>query len=127
MARLVQIVVDCTTPSSLARFWAAALDGFEVRGYDDAEIDRLARLGLTPETDPVVLVDGPDLEICFQKADVEQRTKKPMHFDIRATNWAEETERLIALGATVNERFASHVWMRDPEGNDFCLVDGNRG
>jgi hypothetical protein len=52
MARLTQLVVDSRTPASLARFWATALDDFEIRPYDDAEIARLAEMGRTPETDP---------------------------------------------------------------------------
>lgn len=60
MAQLSPIVIDCERPALLARFWAAALDGFEVRRYDDAEVARLGALGFTPETDPTVIVDGPD-------------------------------------------------------------------
>jgi hypothetical protein len=29
----------------------------------------------------------------------------------------------VGFGATIRERFDSHTWMRDPEGNDFCVVD----
>src|ERR1044071_4396962 len=56
---LVAIVLDCRHAASLARFWATAL-GWSVRPYDDAEVVRLAGLGLTPETDPQVAVDAPD-------------------------------------------------------------------
>ena len=122
MARLTQIVVDCEVPSALARFWAAALDGFEVRPYDDAEIARLAALGHTPETDPTVIVDGPGLELCFQQVATERRSKTPIHFDITATDRHAEVQRLAALGATVREQFDDHTWMLDPEGNDFCVV-----
>lgn len=123
MARLRQIVVDCETPSVLARFWAAALDGFEVRAYDDAEIARLAGLGFTPDTDPSVIVDGPHVEICFQQVEVERRAKMPMHLDVEAIDRDAEVERLIMLGATVVERFDGHTWMRDLAGNDFCVAD----
>lgn len=34
-------MIDAVKPSALARFWAAALDGFAVRSYDAAEIARL--------------------------------------------------------------------------------------
>ena len=122
MARLKQIVVDCQTPSSLARFWAAALDEFEIRPYDDDEIARLASLGYTPETDPAVILDGPRLEICFQKAEPAPRSKTPVHLDIEATDRHAEVDRLIALGATIKERFDGHTWMLDPDGNDFCVV-----
>jgi hypothetical protein len=36
----------------------------------------------------------------------------------------EEAERLVALGATVVERFAGITVMRDPEGNEFCVELG---
>src|SRR4051794_15861908 len=56
---LREIVFDCERPSLLARFWAAVLDGYRVRPYDEQEIARLAAIGLSPETDPTVLMDGP--------------------------------------------------------------------
>jgi hypothetical protein len=126
MGSLRQVVVDCEKLSSLARFWAAALDDFVVRPYDDEEVARLAVLGYTPETDPGVIVDGPDLEICFQKVDLEPRSKTPVHFDIESADWLAEIERLTSLGATVKERFEARAWMRDPEGNDFCIVADDR-
>jgi hypothetical protein len=49
MARLKDIVIDADHPAALARFWAAALDGYEIAPYDDEEVARLAGLGLTPE------------------------------------------------------------------------------
>jgi hypothetical protein len=123
MARLEQIVVDCHHPARLAHFWAAVLDDFEVRAYDDAEVARLAALGLTPDTDPVVVLDGPHVEICFQKVDPPPVTKKPLHLDVATGDRASEIRRLVSLGASVRERFERHTWMRDPEGNDFCVVD----
>ena len=126
MGVLKQVVIDCEKPSSLARFWAAALDDFDVRPYDDEEVARLAALGYTPETDPNVLVDGPCLEICFQRVGLEPRSKTPVHFEVAATDWRAEVERLMSLGATVKEWFEAHAWMRDPEGNDFCVVPRDR-
>ena len=123
MAHLRQLVFDCQHPAPLARFWAAALEGFEIRPYDDVEIARLAALGLTPETDPVVILDGPMLELCFQKVDVPATRKNPLHPDLQADDRHAEVARLIALGASVKEQFESHTWMRDPEGNDFCVTD----
>ena len=125
MGTLRQVVIDCEKPSVLARFWAAALDDFDIRPYDDEEVARLAALGYTPETDPGVIVDGPHLEICFQKVDLERRSKTPVHFDIETADLLFEIGRLMHLGATVKERFEGRVWMRDPEGNDFCVVAGD--
>lgn len=57
------IVFDARHPASIARFWAAALDDYEVAPYDDAELDRLHGLGIRdPEDDTTVLVEaGPGL------------------------------------------------------------------
>jgi hypothetical protein len=123
MARLHQIVVDCWHPAALARFWSAALDGFEVLPYDDEEIARLAALGLTPETDTCVIVAGSGLELCFQQVDLAHIAKNPVHVDVSTPNREREVNRLVELGATVAERFADHTWMHDPEGNDFCVTD----
>jgi len=123
MARLVQLVVDSREPSSLARFWAAALDDFELRAYDDDEIARLASNGRTPATDPCVILDGSMLEICFQEIEVPAMRKRPMHIDIETSSRINERGRLVSLGASIVQEFETHTWMRDPEGNDFCLTD----
>lgn len=123
MGTLKQIVVDCRHPARLARFWADALEGFEVLAYDDAEVARLAELGLTPETDPCVIVIGPALELGFQQVDVEDVAKKPLHLDLSAASRMDEVERLVRLGATVKQEFDDHTWLLDPEGNDFCVTD----
>ncbi len=123
MPRLVQIVVDCHHPAGLARFWARALDGFEIRAYDEVEIERLAALGFTPETDPTGLVDGPAFELCFQRIEqLGESGKRRLHFDIATEHLNRHVVELIDGGATVVQRFDSHVWMRDPEGNDFCVT-----
>lgn len=123
MGTLKQVVVDCRHPARLARFWADALDGFEVLAYDDAEIARLAELGLTPETDPCVIVIGPGLELGFQQVDVEDVAKNPLHLDLSAASRKSEVDRLVRLGATVKHEFDDHTWLLDPEGNDFCVTD----
>ncbi len=115
-------MVDCRHPARLARFWAAALDDFELLPYDDDEIARLARLGLTPDTDTCVVVISSGLELCFQQVDVSPTPKKSLHLDICSTSRSSEVHRLVALGATVREDFEEHTWMLDPEGNDFCVT-----
>jgi hypothetical protein len=123
MGTLKQIVIDCRHPARLARFWAEALDGFEVLTYDDAEIERLAALGFTPETDPCVILVGPGLELAFQQVDVPDLGKKPLHLDLGASSRSSEVKRLVELGATVKQEFDDHTWLLDPEENDFCVTD----
>src|SRR5690606_32727159 len=82
MGRIHEIVFDCDKPAKLAAFWAELLDGYTIRDYDEAEMARLAALGLTPETDPTVMVDGPGPSICFQNVDGRRYDNNRVHFDI---------------------------------------------
>jgi hypothetical protein len=69
-------------------------------------------------------MDGPMLELCFQQVDGPAIAKNPLlHPDLAAADRRAEVVRLTALGATVTEQFGTHTWMRDPEGNDFCVTD----
>jgi hypothetical protein len=121
--RIKEIVVDSADPPSLARFWAAALEGYEVRAYDEEEIARLAALGLTPETDPTVLVDGPGPSLCFHTMAKPQLPRSPIHLDVVGGARAEEVARLTALGASVRDERDGYTVMLDPEGNPFCVQD----
>jgi hypothetical protein len=123
VAKIRDIVVDCEKPSALARFWAAALDDYDIRPYDDEEIERLAGLGLTPETDPGVFVDGPGPDLCFQLVPEGKTTKNRLHLEITAADRLKEVERLLSLGASINQEFEDHTVMQDPEGNEFCIID----
>lgn len=123
MGKIQEIVFDCDKPSRLAQFWAGLLDGYQVRDYDEAEIARLAALGFTPETDPTVMVDGPGPSICFQNVEGRRYDNNRVHFDIEVTDRPAEVERLKELGAEPVRVLPTYTVMRDPEGNQFCLVD----
>ena len=121
MARL-EIVIDSLNPPSLARFWAQALEGYRVRPYDDAEIARLAALGLTPETDPNVAVDGDGPTLWFQQTSTQKTGRNRVHLDIRCEDPEAEVRRLSGLGARLRDEHEGHRVMLDPEGNEFCLI-----
>lgn len=123
MGMIHEIVFDCDKPAVLARFWADLLDGYEVRPYDAEEIARLAALGLTPETDTTVMVDGPGPSICFQNVDGRVYDNNRVHLDIETKDRSAEVERLKEAGATLDRVLPTYTVMRDPEGNQFCLVD----
>ena len=123
MARLSDIVIDCSHPASLARFWAAALDGYEVAPYDDDEIERLRSLGITDlEDDPAVLVEGPGPRLFFQRVPEQRGAKNRVHLDLVTADVDGEVTRLVSLGSSIVETFGSHVWLADPQGNDFCVT-----
>ena len=121
MARLGDITFDCRHPASLARFWAAALDGYEVAPYDDAEIERLRGLGIDDlEDDPSVLVQGPagSPRLWFQRVPEPKTVKNRVHLDIVG-----DVDHLVSLGASVLDRHADGlVVLADPEGNELCVV-----
>ncbi len=120
---LVAIVLDCQRPAPLARFWAAAL-GWQVRPYDEAEVARLAGLGLTPETDPHVAVDAPGgaLTLWLDEVPEPRRGKNRMHLDIRVRDGV-HLEELLALGARVLHRHPDWWTLADPEGNEFDVLN----
>ncbi|MFD7366451.1 VOC family protein [Nocardiopsis alba] len=146
MALDYQIVMDCADPIALAGFWAEAL-GYE-REDNSALIDHVVAQGLAGEDD-YTLLDGrkawvaisvirhPDdpvhgftgaglgRRVLFQRVPEPKTVKNRVHLDLRVgpERRAEEVARLEELGATVvaevEEPGASHVTMRDPEGNEF--------
>ena len=128
MARIHDLVFDCHRPSSLARFWAGALDAYEIAPYDDAEIERLREMGIDDiEDDPSVLLEAPgaDLRLCFQLVPEPKAVKNRVHLDLRCDDAKAETARLVALGARVlSTTGPSPDWvvLADPEGNEFCLA-----
>ena len=118
-----EIVVDAHTPSRLAQFWAQVLPGYSIRPYDAGEISRLASIGLTPETDTGVPIDGGGPTIWFQKSLSRTTQRNRIHFDISRGPRSVEVERLQNLGASIRDEHQNHTVMLDPEGNQFCVFD----
>jgi hypothetical protein len=126
MATIGDVVFDAAHPASLARFWAAALDGYAVAPYDDEELERLRAKGINdPEDDPTVLVEPatPGAPRLFFNLVPEPKTvKNRVHLDLRAADVEGEVARLIGLGATELARAENWVVLADPEGNEFDVV-----
>ncbi len=126
MAHLHDIVVDCRHPASAARFWAAALDGYEVAPYDEAEMARLRANGIYDvEDDPTVLVeraDGTGPRLFFQLVPEPKTVKNRVHLDLLADDPDVEVRRLIDLGARVLAEHDGFLVLADPEGNEFCVA-----
>ncbi|WDR05065.1 VOC family protein [Devosia rhodophyticola] len=123
MGSIQEIVFDCENPANLANFWAEILEGYHVRDFDQVAVDRLAALGFNPETDTAVFADGPGPSMCFQNVEGRRYDNNRVHFDILVQDRAEEVERLTAAGAAVVQMLPTYAVLRDPEGNQFCLVD----
>jgi len=124
MARLHDVVIDSRHPASIARFWAALLDGYQVAPYDEAELARLRDTGIfDPEDDPNVLVEaaGTLPRIFFQLVPEPKTVKNRVHLDLRCDRVEDEVERVLELGASIVAQYDDHVVLRDPEFNEFCL------
>jgi hypothetical protein len=134
MARIKDVVFDSARPASIARFWAQALDGYQVAPYDDAELSRLRALGINDiGDDPTVLVEpvpaGGDARtsaprLFFQLVPESKVVKNRIHLDISADNVAAEVDRLASLGALVVAVHERWTTMADPDGNEFCVTRG---
>jgi len=127
MATIHDVIIDARHPASLARFWAAALDGYEVAPYDDAELARLRSLGVDdPEDDPTVLVEAPGRtpRLWLVRVPEPKTVKNRVHLDLRADDPEAEAARLEALGATrcAEQPNDDVIAFLDPEGNELCLL-----
>lgn len=127
MAVLHDVVFDSHHPASLARFWAAVLDGYDMAPYDHAELERLRSLGIEDvDDDPTVLVESPGQHprFWFQKVPEAKTVKNRVHLDLRADDSAAELARLQELGAVLDDvQPNDHVFvLKDPQGNEFCVL-----
>jgi hypothetical protein len=108
------VVLDCTSPRSMARFWGAAMDWTVHEVTDDHARLRSAK-GV-----------GPYLE--FLRTPDAKTVKNRIHLDLRpypGDDHAAEAARLRSLGAADVDLGQGDVpWtvLADPEGNEFCLL-----
>lgn len=103
------LCIDCHDAPMLARFWADLLGG-------TVEIDT--------DSDAIVRAPGGIRLDFLQVPDVKQG-KNRLHIDLAASEVGAATEQAIALGATLAEDvYDGGRWqvLRDPEGNEFCLL-----
>ncbi|MFJ6669487.1 VOC family protein [Actinosynnema sp. NPDC091369] len=112
--RITELVLDCTDPEELARFWCEVL-GFRVLSRDD---DGGVEIGREGEFPTIVL-----------NAAAEPKAQElRLHVDVNATDRDQEAElaRLLALGARHADvgqgDDVSWYVLQDPEGNEFCLL-----
>jgi hypothetical protein len=79
----------------------------------------------TPQPPPRNLV----IRVLLQRTDDEKVSKERMHLDLETDDIEAEVQRLEALGATrydhQQERGFDFWVMRDPWGNEFCVLHPN--
>lgn len=110
------VVVNVQDMDRAVRFWTAAL-GYERR---EAEWDPEFQMLLDPA--------GRRLPVSLQLTDSGPREPVRVHLDLYTDDQDGQVERLVALGATRVESWpypddADFVVLRDPDGNEFCVID----
>ena len=111
------MAIDAQQPQVIAEFWCAVL-GWVVHEIED---DVVWCIGPADGSWPGIDV-GPTLDM--------KSGKNRLHLDLRAdgVSTEEELERLLALGARKVDvgqgADASWTVLADPEGNEFCLLQG---
>ena len=111
-SRLYSIVIDAHDPGKLARFWAEALQ-YEIAFESEDEV-ALEPRGETKEP-----------ALVFLPVPEAKSVKNRLHIDLAPDDQGAEVERLTELGAVpadIGQGDVSWVVMRDPEGNEFCVL-----
>ncbi len=102
------ITLDARDTRALAQWWQGLLGG-------DIRIDQ----------DGDVFLEAGPLPLLFLQNDDPKAGKNRMHLDLRVGDYDAAVARALALGATpADEVYRGDAWrvLRDPEGNEFCLI-----
>jgi Glyoxalase-like domain len=110
--RFTELILDAHDPKAQAHFWG------EVLGWHASEREGVHLL-MPPN--PAIPV------IAFVAVPEEKSVKNRLHMDVSPTDRTrdEEVERLLGLGATpadIGQGDVDWVVLRDPEGNEFCVL-----
>jgi hypothetical protein len=109
VAGIAALAIDCADPPALADWWRRLLGG-------TVELD---------DDGIATLVEPGGLHIDFGRVPEAKRVKNRLHLDLRTSDLDAATGQALALGATrADDVYDGGRWqvMRDPEGNEFCLL-----
>ncbi|WP_402463849.1 VOC family protein [Isoptericola aurantiacus] len=116
--RISELVLDCTDPELLARFWC------DVLGYVELDRDEGA-IEIGP---PGTGFGGLQPTLILSPGSDPRAAKLPLHIDVNPVDRDQEAEleRLLAIGARPADvgQSGDEPWhvLADPEGNEFCLL-----
>ena len=110
------VVINVRDMERAVTFWSAAL------GYRPREAD------CDPEFMMLQHPPGSWMPVSLQLSDQPPRSPGRVHLDLYASEQAKQVARLTALGATPADDWpypddADFVVLRDPDGNEFCVID----
>jgi hypothetical protein len=102
------VCVDSADPPALAAWWQRLLGG-------EAHVD----------TDGDVALNTGTVRLLFLAVPESKRGKNRLHVDLRATDFDSAVEAALTLGARrADDVYDGPRWqvLRDPEGNEFCIL-----
>jgi hypothetical protein len=105
---LEQLCVDCADPAGLSSWWQSLIGGER-----------------TTDDDGDVHLDGGLFSLLFIEVPEPKAVKNRLHLDLRADNFDQAVDHALAIGATAaDDIHVSERWrvLRDPEGNEFCIL-----
>jgi hypothetical protein len=106
---IAALAMDCTDPPGLAHWWRRLLGGtVEVQPHGEVMLHTPAGLALD-----------------FLPVPAPKTGKNRLHLDVHSQDVAAAVAQALALGATrADDLYAGGRWqvLRDPEGNEFCLL-----
>ena len=106
---IAALAIDSADPTNLAHWWVRLLGG-------TVEVD--------PDGDATLHTPG-GLAIDFVRVPEAKTVKNRLHLDLRSTDLAVATDQALSLGAVkADDVYDGGSWqvLRDPEGNEFCLL-----
>ncbi|GLY15976.1 hypothetical protein Kisp01_29910 [Kineosporia sp. NBRC 101677] len=114
--RVGAVVINTRDMGRAVRFWMRAL-GYRLR---DSDID--------PDFTVLVHPAGVGVPISLQRTDHPPAEPARVHLDLYTAEQERHVERLVGLGATRLTEWerpdgADWVVLKDPDGNEFCLVN----
>ena len=111
LSGIAALAIDSENPQALAEFWQKILGGEVVVDEDgDAELR-------SP--------DGKSVRLDFLKVPEKKSIKNRLHLDLRARDYDAAVADAVRLGATyADDIYDGDKWqvLRDPEGNEFCIL-----
>lgn len=111
--RIGWLAVDSTDPESLGAWWRQLLGG-------TVEVDE----------DGDVRLEGGPIPVLFLRVPEAKSGKNRVHLDLAVDDFDVAVAAALELGATrADDIYAGDRWqvLRDPEGNEFCIIKPSGG
>ena len=105
---IAALALDCADPPALAHFWQRLLGG-EVVVDDDGDAE----------------LNGGPVRLDFLRVPEPKVTKNRLHLDLRSDDYDRAIQHARVAGAMLaDDVYDGGEWqvLRDPEGNEFCIL-----